>query len=286
MDVYKSWAVLLIVLLVSFIGLTGWLLYADQSREIIPEVLPSPTPTLAPTSTPFVTYSVPDLPRKEAYTIILVGDSILKSLGPNSDRLREYLAEYYPETVFGIFSYGYGSTNISTLMDRLTGDTFNDDGQQLQGILNRQSDVIVIESFGYNPLSDMSLEVGLALQEDILTKAVTIIADTHPETVVVFMTPIAPNEDTFGLNSRDLSPETRREWVEERRAYIENHRDFAREHGIPLIDVYAVSQDEDGNGLPQYIDPNDYIHPSAAGVELMASEMAKYWYEEGIIPLE
>lgn len=290
MNKITGWVGLLIIVIISAVSVTGWVVYAQVVAETTVESVPDKTvakaPTLTPTPTPFERYEVPELPKKDAYTILLVGDSIIKSLGPNSDRLREYLAAYYPDTVFGIFSYGYGSTNIATLMDRLTGDTFNDEGQQLQGILNRQSDVIVIESFGYNPMSDLSLEDGLKQQEQILTKAVTTIADTHPETVVVFMTPIAPDENTFGMNSRDLSPETRKEWVEERRAYIENHANFARKHNIPLVNVYSESVDGSGNGLPQYISPHDYIHPSAAGVEFMSAKLAEYLYEQRIIPEE
>lgn len=244
----------------------------------------TPVPIVTPTPTPFTKYQVPELPVKESYTILLVGDSMIKSLGPNSDRLREYLKQYYPETVFGIFNYGLASTNVETLDERLHQPTTTDEGKVMPPILERQFDVVFVESFAYNPLSDDNLETGMEKQEEILYKFVTSIIESSPESVVVFMTTIAPNSEYFGQGVLDLSSEQRQQWVTERKAYLENHIQFAKEHHIPLVNVYESSQNANGQGSLQYINNQDYIHPSADGVELMASEMAVYLDQNGIIP--
>src|SRR5690349_21243015 len=61
------------------------------------------------------------LPR-DAYTIIMVGDSMTESLGPNADKLREYLKINYPNKVFGIYNLAKGSTNILSVQEILDKD--------------------------------------------------------------------------------------------------------------------------------------------------------------------
>ena len=54
----------------------------------------------------------------EDYTIVMVGDSMTETLG-NSDEIRKFLKEYYPDKTFEVLNYGFGSTNILTLKTRL-----------------------------------------------------------------------------------------------------------------------------------------------------------------------
>ena len=39
----------------------------------------------------------------------------------------------------------------------------------------------------------------------------------------------------------NLSPEQRKEWANERTAYIKNHIEYARSHNIPLINIFEKS---------------------------------------------
>ena len=93
------------------------------------------------------------------YTIVLVGDSMTEVLG-NSDELRKYLDEYYPNKTFEVLNYGFGSTNILSLPQRLTEKTFH--GREFRPITDIDFDLIIIESFGHNPLSDLPLKEGFA----------------------------------------------------------------------------------------------------------------------------
>lgn len=245
-------------------------------KEEIKELANLSTPTPTPTPTPIVLkQAVP----KEAYTILMLGDSMTESLGPNSDALRKALKVHYGDKVFGIFNLAKGSTSILSLQDVIESQ-----------VLGRQSEVILIESFGYNPLSELPLEEGLKKQTELLDKAVKTIrakkTSDEVNSIIVFVATIAPNKDKYGEGGVDLSPEKREEWANERTAYIKNHMEFARNNNIPLINIYDKSLDKEGiTGDLQYIERGTHIHPSKAGIELISKEIADFLYNEKILPL-
>lgn len=243
--------------------------------------LPTSTPT--PIVYPKVDhYNPPIIPNQSAYTLIFVGDSMTEALGPNFDALRLILKDSYPHKDFGLFNYGFGSSNILSVDDRLSGDiTYQ--GTTYEAILNRYFDVILIESFGNNPLSELSLDQGLAKQTSTLDDLVAKINYTHPESLIVFIATIAPSQALYGKGSRDLSVETRTKWANERRAYIENHINYAKSHNIPLINVYEKSLDKNGLTLTKYLDPGNYIHPSAEGVKLISQTIANFLFDNKVL---
>lgn len=237
-----------------------------------------------PTSTPAkIIYSPPQITPADSYTIILVGDSMTKALGPNSDKLREFLAQYYPDKVFGIFNYGFAATNVLSLQERLENVSLYE-GVSFPAILDREFDLIIIESFGHNPLSQFSLTEGLRVQNQTLEKAVRSLLATHPNSIIVFLATIAPSRAFYAQGAVELSEEQRRSWAEERIAYIKNHLDYAQEHQIPLINVFETSLDDLGEANLAYIDQGDYIHPSKAGVALISWEIARYIFENRLLP--
>jgi lysophospholipase L1-like esterase len=213
------------------------------------------------------------------YLIILIGDSMTQYLG-NSTELRGFLADYYPNKTFDIYNYGFGSTNILSVTSRLTGWTNRD--RPYQPILDIDSDVIIIESFGHNPLSEFPLEEGLRKQEQALDEIVKLIKDKRPNSKIVFLTTISPNSKTYAYRSVDLSDEARKKWVDERISYIKNHKKYAKEHNIPLIDVFEKSL-INGDGNPVYISDTDYIHPSPKGIILIQKEIADFMYQSKIL---
>lgn len=105
---------------------------------------------------------------------VIVGDSIVGALGPNANTLRLELIKRYPDSEFVIYNYGYGATNILSLIDRLTKTTINA-GQEYLSILSQGFELIIIESFGYNPLSELSLSEGLAKQTHVLEESTQLI---------------------------------------------------------------------------------------------------------------
>ena len=205
------------------------------------------------------------------YLLVLVGDSMTEYLG-NSDELRAYLKKYYPNQTFDILNYGFGSTNILSVETRLQEKTFYH--REFMPILDIAFDVILIESFGHNPLSQYPLEEGLRQQTEALERIVKLINKENPKAKIVFIATISPNKKVYAYRKVDLSDEQREKWAEERIAYIKNHMEFARSRNIPLVNVFDKSLNEDGDGNLEYISDADYIHPSPNGVILISKEIA------------
>ncbi len=253
----------------------------DKSSKTTYQI-PIPTTALPTPFNPFP-YNPPTIARSRSYRTLLVGDSMVASFGPNAEPLRRTLLSYYPDHEFVNYNYGFPSTNILSLPDRLTTATISQ-GRTYQSILSQGFDLIIIESFAYNPLSEMSLFDGLQKQNEVLENTVSELIKKHPESVIAFLTPIAPNRDIFAKNVYDLSDVERLLWIEERVAYIKNHIKFAKDKNIPLIDIYTQSLTENGDGDTKYINPDDNIHPSDEGVDLMAKTIAQFIYDNQIFP--
>ncbi len=233
----------------------------------------APLPTFTPTPTPYqFPYKNPSIPKNRSYKIAIIGDSIVYSLGINANVLREYLIKYYPENEFVTYNYGYPSTNVLSLYSRLT-----------DVVLKEDVDLIIIESFGNNPLSQYPLAEGLIKQTEELEKSVRLILSQKPNVSLAFLTPIALDPIHYARGSRDLSPEVRKQWVDERNAYISNHKKFAAEKGIPLIDVSTLSLKPNGQVNQVYISP-DAIHPSASGIDFISKSIADYIFQNKIFP--
>ncbi len=250
---------------------------APQKPVTIASPLPSPSPSIFP-------YHPPTLPNKRAYLTFLVGDSIVGALGDNANRLREDLIINYPKHEFVNYNYGFGSTNILTLPDRIN-NTTTYLGKTFPPINEQTFDLLIIESFAYNPLSQFPLEEGLKKQTEMLDTSIKAVIRKHPKTVVVaIMTPIAPSEEFFAKGTVDLTPEVRKQWVAERVAYIKNAIEFAQKNNIPLINVYEKSLTKDGKADLKYINPSDYIHPSDEGISLISKTIADFIFQNKIFP--
>lgn len=202
-------------------------------------------------------------------TIVFVGDSMTEYLG-NFDELRGYLKKYYPIKNFLLLNYGFSSTNILSVQERLEKDSSHS-GRIFQAINDIPFDLVIIESFGHNPLSNHPLEEGLRLQNEALDKIVATISQKHPRSSIIFMATIAPNRERYGEGVVNLTTEERGKWAEERSSYIENHIRYAKSHNIPLINIYEKSYID-------YVNTNDFIHPSPTGIYFISEEIAKFLY--------
>jgi lysophospholipase L1-like esterase len=275
---------LVAVIFLSVVGiLSGWMLassnHADTPSRNIPVFAPPPSKQ---EESPYP-YKIPTIPKKRSYLTLLAGDSILASLGVNANALRLKLISYYPNNEFVNYNYGFPATNIESLPDRLHKETLNQGGK-FQPILTMDVDLIIIDSFGYNPLSNLPLDQGLAKQEEILDESIREIISKLPGTGVAIFAPLSPNKKKFAQGVYDLSPSERQRWAEERIAYIKNAINFANKNNIPLINVYEKSLTPTGDGDLKYIDTHDYIHPSKEGVKLMADTIAEFIFKNKIFP--
>ncbi|MBI4039145.1 SGNH/GDSL hydrolase family protein [Candidatus Daviesbacteria bacterium] len=217
------------------------------------------------------------------YTLVFVGDSMTEYLG-NFDELRNYLKKYYPNKNYTLLNYGFSSTNILSVPDRMEKLT-DRAGRGFRPINDITFDLIFIESFGYNPLSQFSLADGLKKQKETLDQIINIIIQKHPKASIVFIATIAPNKEVFGGGVLNLLPDQKKQWVSERIAYIKNHIEYAKSHNIPLINIYQNSLNEKGDGNIDYINSTDFIHPSPTGIYFISKQIADFILCENTPPL-
>jgi len=248
----------------------------------LPKVLIKPSPT------PFVfrTYTAPKIEKKNTYIIFMIGDSMTLALGPHGGTFNQYINELYKKDGIGVLvdNYAKGSTNILSVNDELTQKTTYWDST-FAPLLSRDYDLILVESFGYNPLSQFGLENGIKRQNQALDELMKTLITTHPNSAIVFVATIAPNKENYAKKViLHIPTEDRIKQAEERMAYIENHISYAKSHNIPLVNIYEKSLNANSDGDLKYINPDDYIHPSFAGVDFIGHEIANFIYNNQILP--
>ncbi len=244
------------------------------------EVVATPTPSI------FTTYTPKTVAKSKRYDIYLIGDSMMNAFGPRGGRFNEALSQAHPDEFFEIVNYGQAGQNIEMLPERLNQEVQADYDLLLQPIIEGDPELIIIESYGYNPLSHLGLTPGLQKQTEILRQVMTTLTRKFPNTAIMFMATIAPDKNTYGMKVTQSDAAGRAQQAEERMEYIRNHIKFAQEHNIPVINAFDESLDAQGNGNPRYINPDDNIHPSDEGLLFMADLMKKRIEEEKIFPLE
>lgn len=217
-----------------------------------------------------------------SYTIVLVGDSMMETLG-TADPLRDALKSYYPNKGFGILNFSIGSTSILSVPERLKSES-KKGGEVLPPILAVRPEMILLESFGNNPLSDMPLDQGLKKQTETLDEIIKIIKENNPNIVLVFVATIAPSKQRYGEGVVDLAPGEREKWAKERIAYMQNHINYAKSHNIPLVNIYEKSLNKDGEADTNYLDDRNFIHPSILGTQFISQQIADFLFKEQIIP--
>lgn len=268
----------ILLLMIMILAVSYYLMIKPEPTKPLPTPSPSPLPT--PQIFP---YQPPKIPLKRAYITFLVGDSILATLGENANPLRLDLIAHYPQHEFVNYNYGFGATNILTVPDRLNKPT-TFLGKTFPPIIEATFDLIIFDSFAYNPLSQFPLAEGLKKQEEMLDISIKEIILKHPSSVVAILAPNAPSTEFFAKGVYDLAPEVRQQWAEERISYIKNAIAYAQRNQIPLINVYEKSLTPEGKANLEYIDKKDYIHPSPAGIKLISKTIADFIYQNRIFP--
>ena len=221
---------------------------------------PSPTP---------VTYQA----RKKHYAVALLGDSMTDTLGPDVPHLKNKLSTLFPGTSFTMLNYGVGGTNIDYGIERLT-SAYTYLGKQLPSLLSQSPDLVIVESFGYNPYT---FDTG-ALEKHWL--ALASVVDTLktgiPGVKIIIAATIAPNSKTFGDGAPGLSFSADDKWRRTQviKQYLDSTVKFAKSQGLPLADLYHASLDKNGDGILSYINGGDHIHYSDSGRQLFAQKVA------------
>lgn len=198
---------------------------------------------------------------------------MIDTLGPDGGSLAGRLNKIYPNTTFTIYNHGVGGQNIDTGLLHLTSG-YSYLGAIRPSVLSQSPDIIVVESYGYNPYP---YDTGALVTHWLrMASIMDTIKQTLPNTKIVIAATIAPNWNVFGDGAPfiNMSPEGKKQKVATIDSYIESTISFAQGEHYPLADAYHPSRGSDGNGMIQYINGGDHIHYSDAGRALMAGAIA------------
>ncbi len=277
------------IILVGFLVFSAFAVYLISSKTSA-QKLTGYFQNRAPSPTPFVfrSYTPPKIEKKNAYTIFMIGDSMTHALGPHGGTFNQFINDLYKKNGISILvdNYAHAAVNILSVGDELTKKTTYWDST-FEPLLSRQFDLILVESFGYNPLSPLPVAEGLKKQNQALDELMKTLITTHPNSAIVFVATIAPSKANYAKKIElNITTEARVKQAEERISYIKNHIDYAKSHNIPVIDIFSKSLNDQGDGNLKYINPDDYIHPSFEGVDFIGHEIANFIYDNQILPIK
>jgi hypothetical protein len=249
--------------------------------------IPAPV-HFSPTPFMFTTYTPPLIEKKAVYKLVMIGDSMTAALGPHGGPLSDEMNTLYKERATSpqriiIDNYAI-SSNILAVNEELTKQKTISE-YTFPPLLSTDFDIILIESYGYNPLSQFGLSEGLKKQSLALDALMTTLITTHPHSLIIFVATIAPNRAIYAQKTQpNTSAQNRDKLADERIAYLKNHIDYATTHHIPLINIYEKSLTAAGDGDKKYINPTDDIHPSFAGVDFISHGIATFIYTNRYLP--
>ena len=235
----------------------------SNNSTIEQSITPSPTPKPKPVKRT----------KNKEIKIAMLGDSMTDTLGPDLPHLKNILKKTYPNTSFTMKNYGVGGTNIEYGITRITnGYTYL--GTAIPALTSERPDVIIVESFGYNPIPN---ESSVDRHWLAMAKVIDTIRSTLPQTKIVMAATIAPNRDRFGDGAAGLSfsAQDKLERTTVIKTYIESTIKFAASQKLPIADAYHPSLDGSGNGKLTYINGGDHIHYSDAGRALISQKIAQ-----------
>lgn len=284
----KYYAITIYITLLIAITVLLYVIRPKNQLQELTQIVPNLIPTATPTPFIFTTYSAPKIEQKKVYKIAMVGDSMTAALGPHGGGLSEYMNLLYrknnsdPQSII-IDNYAK-SSNIQAIDSQLS-QKMTISEYTYGPLLSGNYDLILIESYAYNPLSQYGVDEGIKQQNLALNKLMTTLITTLPDASIVFVATIAPNIENYAkVTQPNNSSVERGKQAEERVAYLKNHIAYAKSHNIPLINIYEKSLSEKGDGNMKYINGTDDIHPSFAGVDFIGHEIGNYIHENQIIP--
>jgi len=225
-------------------------------------------PTPSPTPTPKTYVS-----KKGHYTIALLGDSMIDTLGVGIPNLKTDLTALFPATTFTLLNFGVGGTNIDYGLTRLTnGYTYLN--TSYPSVISTNPDIVVVESFAYNPYSFDS--GALEKHWTQLATIVDMLRNNLPGAKIIIAATIAPNSKTFGDGAPgiSLSAEEKIAKTTTIKQYLHSTVQFAKSSHLPLVDAYDATLDGNGDGLLKYINPGDHIHYSQTGRVFFTQKIA------------
>ena len=237
-------------------------------------VIPSTSPT--PTTTPIAEITPTTIPtpmirlQKNSYSIAIIGDSMVDTMGERLEYLEHALKKKYPETNFTLYNFGKGAQNVEEGLARLHSPLDYQD-RHYPSLDEIKPDVIIIGSFAYNPFSPHDRDRYWSTLTQLVeqTKAIS------PR--VYLLAEIAPLKVNFGKgpNGVNWDDSTAYQHATNIIDQLESAINLSHSLNIPLINAFTPSQvSADKSGNPKYVNSSDGIHPSVAGHQFMAETIA------------
>jgi hypothetical protein len=242
--------------------------HPDSTTEILAkDATPSTTPT------PIIS--------KPAVNIAVLGDSMIDTLGSGIPQLTLSLKQYFPGRQFRLLNYGVGSSDIEYGIYRITHD-YEYLGSHIPSLASQNPDIVVIESFAYNNYGNSEASINRYHLD--LTTLVNTLKDQLPHAKIVLAATVAPNSIVFGNGAKDLNF-TALDKIDRAntiKLYLQNMINFANSGSFILANAYSPSLF--GNeGLTDYINSTDHIHPSAHGGQFFCDTVADTIYRNKLI---
>ncbi|OGK09480.1 hypothetical protein A2767_04090 [Candidatus Roizmanbacteria bacterium RIFCSPHIGHO2_01_FULL_35_10] len=234
------------------------------------------TPTQSPSELKSTTYNLTPSPTtynltRNFYTVAIIGDSMVDTMGEVLEYLDSELKTKYPKTKFLLYNYGTGAQNIETGLARF-GSHFKYQTRDYQSIPELKPDVLIVASFSYNPFTPHDRDRHWLT----LTKLVEEAKQVTPR--VYMLAEIAPLRKDFGKGPQGVNWSYDSNYEHSLRIIqqLENAVGLAKTLGVPLIDAFTPSfNSETREGKREYVNPSDGIHPSVEGHKFMAEKIAE-----------
>lgn len=207
--------------------------------------------------------------------VVLLGDSMIDTydfMDEGFPELKRELGKISSNLSIELVNHGVGSTDVNLGLKRVTQPyDYEARGRKLPAVLDENAGLVVIESFAYNHGSNSSDDINAFL--DSHRKIVDLL---RPESKIVLLATVAPNRDNFatGIISLGWDENKRQQEYELVMRYFQEFIEFAKNSGLPFVNIFEMTLTENKTGDPKYISNVDYLHLSFEGRELISRELA------------
>lgn len=219
-------------------------------------------------------------PIRTTYSLIVLGDSMVDTLGRDLPDLKKLMSSNFPRYSFAILNYGFGATDLESGLKRLTHGT-KYLSKYYPPLLSFQPDILVVESFAYNHWTGEKSD--LDRQWLTYSKIIDTVREKSPGTKILFAATIAPNALKYGDGVLNWGKDLKWQSAQITRAYLQNMIGFANSQNIPVADAYTPSLDKEGNGLLEFISSYDNLHPSKEGAVFFSQKIVEAMKSNNLI---
>lgn len=208
-------------------------------------------------------------------TVVLLGDSMVDTfdfMGQGFPELKLELEKLRPNNTIQLKNHGVGTTDIALGLERITKRyNYQERNRQLPAVLDENPNLVVVESFVYNHWSDSSEDLQKYI--DYHKKIIKALQDRAK---ILLMATVAPNKETFAQGVLSLGWDKKKQQNEYSLVmrYFEEFISFAKQSGLPFLDLFTRSLTEENTGDLKYISNVDYIHLSYEGRLFIAQKLA------------